>query len=188
LKESAAAGADQRAPLMRAVRVHRFDGPEAMAPEEVPRPVPAEGQVLVRVKAAGVGPWDAWVRAGGSALPQPLPLTPGSDISGVVEEVGPGVEGEPAARSLGVLKAGGVLVSSVALPDQGEAARRGVRGVFFLVAVTSHGLAGIADLIDSAQLATHVGEVLPLAEARLAREMLAGRPHKRGKIVLAVAP
>lgn len=54
---------------------------------------PGEGEVLVRVKAAGVGPWDAWIRAGKSALPQPLPLTLGSDISGVVEAVGPGVAG-----------------------------------------------------------------------------------------------
>lgn len=49
--------------------------------------------MLVRVKAAGVGPWDAWIRAGKSALPQPLPLTLGSDISGVVEGLGPGVTG-----------------------------------------------------------------------------------------------
>ena len=44
---------------------------------EVSRPVPGAGQVLVRVKAAGVGPWDAWVRSGKSVLPQPLPLVLG---------------------------------------------------------------------------------------------------------------
>jgi len=43
------------------------------------------------VEAAGVGPWDGWIRAGKSALPQPLPLTPGSDLSGEVMAVGPGV-------------------------------------------------------------------------------------------------
>ena len=42
----------------------------------------------------------------------------------------------------------------------------------------------IADLLDAGQLTTHVGEVLPFAEARLAHAMLAGKPHKRGKIVL----
>ena len=47
--------------------------------------------MLVRVEVAGVGAWDAWIRAGKSVLPQPLPLTLGSDISGVVEMVGPGV-------------------------------------------------------------------------------------------------
>ena len=48
------------------------------------RPEPGAGEVLVRVKAAGVGPWDGWIRAGKSVLPQPLPLTLGSDLSGVV--------------------------------------------------------------------------------------------------------
>jgi len=43
------------------------------------------------VKAAGVGPWDAWIRSGRSVLPQPLPLTLGSDVLGLVEHVGAGV-------------------------------------------------------------------------------------------------
>ncbi|HEU4647661.1 MAG TPA: NADP-dependent oxidoreductase [Gemmatimonadales bacterium] len=46
---------------------------------------------MVKVEAAGVGPWDSWIRAGKSALPQPLPLTPGSDLSGDIAAVGPGV-------------------------------------------------------------------------------------------------
>jgi NADPH:quinone reductase-like Zn-dependent oxidoreductase len=297
--------------MMKAVRIHHFGGPEAVMYEDVSRPAPAEGQVLVRVKAAGVGPWDAWVRAGKSVLPQPLPLILGSDLSGVVEEVGPGVTGfrpgydvfgvtnprftgayaeyavadanmiarkprrlsyveaasvpvvaitawqmvldhgqvdgtkcvlvhgaagnvgayavqlarragaeviatvrsrqvidvqtarfeeqvkaldvvldtiggETLDRSFEVLKPGGILVSSVALPDQEKAARYRVRGVFFLVAVTSEGLTRIADLLDSGQLTTNVDEVLPLAEARLAHDMLAGKSHRDGKIVLAV--
>jgi len=60
------------------------------------------------------------------------------------------------------------------------------RASFFLVNVSTAGLTELADLLDSGQLTTNVGEVLPLAEARVAHEMLAGRPHKRGKIVLAV--
>jgi NADPH:quinone reductase-like Zn-dependent oxidoreductase len=64
------------------------------------------------------------------------------------------------------------------------AARHGVRGVFFLVKVTSEGLTRIADMIDEGRLTTCVGEVLPLNDARVAHEMLAGRLHKRGKIVL----
>jgi len=314
-------GAQPRA--MWAVRVHRYGGLEAMIYEEVSRPAPGEGQVLVRVKAAGVGPWDAWVRAGKSALPQPLPLTLGSDLSGVVESVGSGVcafrpgdavygvtnsrftgayaeyaaadaamiarkptrlnhveaasvpvvastawqmvfdhgqtdgtkrvlvhgaagnvgayavqfakltgadviataftrdvdfvrtlranqvidaqavrfeervkdvdvvldtvGGETLDRSFEVLKPGGILVSSVAKPDQAKAARRHVRGVYLLVAVTSEGLIRIAELFDAGRLRTDVGEVLPLADARRAHDMLAGKPHRRGKIVLAVA-
>lgn len=75
----------------KACRVHRFGPPEVITLEDIPRPAPGHGEVLVRVKAAGVGPWDAWIRAGRSALPQPLPLTLGSDLSGVVEAVGPDV-------------------------------------------------------------------------------------------------
>ena len=78
---------------MKAVRVHKFGGLDAMTYEEVPRPVPEAGEVLVRIAAAGVGPWDAWVREGKSVLPQPLPLTLGADLSGVIEAVGPEAEG-----------------------------------------------------------------------------------------------
>jgi NADPH:quinone reductase-like Zn-dependent oxidoreductase len=76
---------------MLAWRVHEFGPPEAMILEEVPRPDPGPGEVLVDVHAAGVGPWDGWIRAGKSALPQPLPLTLGSDLSGTVAAVGSGV-------------------------------------------------------------------------------------------------
>lgn len=78
---------------MKAIRVHKFGPPDVLSYEDVDVPVPGEGQVLVRVAAAGVGPWDAWVRSGHSVLPQPLPLTPGSDIAGTVEALGPGVAG-----------------------------------------------------------------------------------------------
>ena len=302
---------------MKAVRVHRFGGLDAMVVEDVPPPVPGPGEVLIRVRAAGVGPWDAWVRAGRSALPQPLPLTLGSDVSGVVEAAGAGfapgdevfgvtnaqftggyaelaaceaamlarkptglthaeaasvpvvattawqmvfdhgrvetgtrvlvhgaagnvgafavqlakragahvtaavrtrdveaaralgadaavdvqrapfeqqvgdldvvldtIGGETLARSFAVLKPGGVLVSSAGEPDQEEAKRRSVRAVFFLVAVTTARLDEIGALLQSGALRTNVGEVLPLAEARLAHAMLAGTPHRPGKIVL----
>ncbi len=76
---------------MRAWRVHEFGPTDVMRFEEVPRPAPGSGEVLVKVAAAGVGPWDAWIRAGKSALPQPLPLTPGSDLSGEIVAVGPGI-------------------------------------------------------------------------------------------------
>jgi NADPH:quinone reductase-like Zn-dependent oxidoreductase len=78
---------------MRAWRVHEFGPPDAMKLERVPRPVPQAGEVLVKVRAAGVGPWDGWIRSGRSALPQPLPLTLGSDLAGDIEESGPGVSG-----------------------------------------------------------------------------------------------
>jgi len=70
---------------MKANRIHVFGGPEVILFEDVPRPTPGTREVLVRVHAAGVGPWDASVRAGRSALPQPLPLTLGADLAGTVE-------------------------------------------------------------------------------------------------------
>lgn len=78
---------------MLAVRVHRFGGPEELVLERVDIPKPQPGEALVRVMAAGVGPWDALVRTDHSGLPQTLPVTPGSDIAGVVEATGEAVFG-----------------------------------------------------------------------------------------------
>lgn len=76
---------------MMAWSVPEFGPPDVMRFERVPRPNPGPGEVLVKVEAAGVGPWDGWIRSGKSALPQPLPLTPGSDLSGEIVAVGPAV-------------------------------------------------------------------------------------------------
>ena len=90
----------------KAARIHLFGPPDVITLETVEPKLPGEGEVLVRVHAAGVGPWDAWIRAGKSALPQPLPLTLGSDISGVIEAVGQGVTGfAPGEAVLGVTNA-----------------------------------------------------------------------------------
>jgi len=77
---------------MLAVRVHHFGGPEELSLEEVKVPDPQLGEALVRVRAAGVGPWDALIRMGRSGVEQALPLTPGSDIAGIVERVRAGDE------------------------------------------------------------------------------------------------
>jgi len=73
---------------MKAIRVHEFGPPEVMHLEEVPDPKPAAGEVLVRVRAAGVNPVDAYVRSGAYARKPSLPYTPGTDAAGVVESVG----------------------------------------------------------------------------------------------------
>lgn len=86
-----------------AARVHQFGGTENITLEKIPTPLPGTGQVLVRVGAAGVGPWDGWIRSGNSVLPQPLPLTLGSDLSGTVVAVGPDVSGlKPGDEVFGV--------------------------------------------------------------------------------------
>jgi len=76
---------------MNAARIHRFGSPDVIVVEDIPRPVPGTGEVLVRVAASGVAPWDALIREGKSTVsPQP-PLTLGSDFAGVVDGLGPGV-------------------------------------------------------------------------------------------------
>jgi NADPH:quinone reductase-like Zn-dependent oxidoreductase len=309
---------------MMAWRVHEYGPPDVLRFEQIPRPDPGPGDVLVKVEAVGVGPWDGWIRAGKSALPQPLPLTLGSDLAGEVVAVGQGVPrprvgeqvygvtnsqfvgayaeyalasaamvsskptslsyieaasvpviavtarqalfdqaqlttgqtvvihgaagnvgayavqlarraglhtiataaaddaafvrdlgadtvidyrtepfedsvrgadavidlvgGDTQRRSFQVLRRGGKLISAVSAPDEALAQRHGIEAAFFLVKVTTEGLAEIASLIDDGKLRTRVGAVLPLAEARQAHLMLEGlRPHPKGKIVLAAA-
>ena len=306
---------------MKANRIHVFGGPEVIRLEDVPRPTPGAGEVLIRVHAAGVGPWDAWIRAGHSALPQPLPLTLGADVVGRVEASGSrngpfsigdevfgvtnprftgayaqyavaatqmlahkprhrgflecaavpvaavtarqmlfrnasvrsgervlihgaagnvgayavqfahaagahvfasvlprdrGVAlqlgaaeaislGSEAASRLrgtfdtvidtvggktqrdlfGYLCKGGVLISSVSAPDGELAQRYEIEAKFILVDVNTADLEVVADLLDAQRLVVRIGQVLPLAEARKAHEMLEGlRPLPPGKLVL----
>ncbi len=78
---------------MKAVRIHEYGGPEKLVYEDAPRPLPGDGEILIRVFAAGVNPLDWKVRAGNLKdwLHHKLPLIPGWDVSGVVESLGPGV-------------------------------------------------------------------------------------------------
>ena len=78
---------------MKAARIQRFGPPSVITIDDLPRPEAGAGELLVRVKAAGVGPWDALVRAGKSLLHQPLPLILGSELSGIVEAIGAEVSG-----------------------------------------------------------------------------------------------
>ena len=75
---------------MKAVVVHEFGGPEVLKYEDAPRPQPKENEVLVRVIAAGVNPVDTYVRSGKFGTPI-LPVIPGRDIAGIIDQVGPGV-------------------------------------------------------------------------------------------------
>lgn len=77
---------------MKAIRVSEFGGPEVLRLQEVPDPKPDSGQVLVRVKAAGVNPVDAYIRAGTYPRKPSLPYTPGTDAAGIVEAVSANVK------------------------------------------------------------------------------------------------
>ncbi|VVN97517.1 NADP-dependent oxidoreductase [Pseudomonas fluorescens] len=80
---------------MKAVQYHEFGGPQVMQVEEVAAPGVANGEVLVRVKATSVNPVDWKVRSGAAAaiVQFPMPIIPGGDLAGVVEQVGTGVSG-----------------------------------------------------------------------------------------------
>ncbi|ANZ40886.1 NADPH:quinone reductase [Lentzea guizhouensis] len=80
---------------MKAVRFHEFGGPEVLRYEDVPQPVPATGEVLVKVAATTFNPVEGNIRKGvmQGPIPVELPHTPGLDVAGTVEVLGEGVEG-----------------------------------------------------------------------------------------------
>jgi NADPH:quinone reductase-like Zn-dependent oxidoreductase len=81
------------AETMRAIRVHAYGGPEQLALEQIPRPQPQAGELLIRVHAAGVLPMDCYLRQGRMAamMPKSFPYIPGTAFAGVIEALGAGV-------------------------------------------------------------------------------------------------
>jgi len=80
---------------MKAVRFDEYGPVDVLKAEDVPQPAPEAGQVLVRVKAAGINPGEAKIRDGllHSRWPATFPSGEGSDLAGIVEQAGPGVTG-----------------------------------------------------------------------------------------------
>ncbi|HEU4693164.1 MAG TPA: NADPH:quinone reductase [Vicinamibacterales bacterium] len=76
---------------MKAIVVREFGAPNVMKIEDVPEPAPGPGQVTIRVHAVGVNPVDTYIRAGAYARIPNLPYTPGTDVGGVVQAIGPHV-------------------------------------------------------------------------------------------------
>jgi NADPH:quinone reductase-like Zn-dependent oxidoreductase len=104
------------------------------------------------------------------------------DVDTVLDPVGK----ETLARSYGVVKKGGIVMSLVARPDPAECAKRGIRGAAISVHPDAEDLAEIAHLIDTGKIKPVVTEVLPLSEA-ITAERQAETHHTRGKIVLRIA-
>jgi NADPH:quinone reductase-like Zn-dependent oxidoreductase len=106
---------------IKAVRIHAFGGVETLCFEDVLPPEPGPNEVLVRVHAAGVNPFDWKVREG-QLGPLPLPRTLGSDFSGMVEALGPGVTDFFVGQSVfGHSGYGGAFAELVAAPVSGVA-------------------------------------------------------------------
>ncbi len=315
------AGKPSSAPTMKAVRIHGFGGTDALKYEDAPIPEPKEDEILIRVIAAGINPFDVDLREG-YIKSLTFPLTLGLDVSGVVEKTGAkitrfkkgdavyaflnyieqggyaeyaiakenwaspkpksithqeaaslpvaactawlalvekanlgagqtvlihggsggvgslaiqiakargarvvatasasnqellkqlgadqaidykatkfedvvkdvdvvldSVGGDTLARSYGVIKKGGIVVSLVAEVDQKALDAHGIRGVAIGVKPSADRLAEITKLVDANKLKPMVSQVFPLSDAVKAQEAAATH-HTRGKIVLKVA-
>jgi len=108
------------------------------------------------------------------------------DIAKNVDVVLDSIGKDTLARSYGVVKRGGIIVSLVARPDQAELEKHGIRGEALSVEPNSDELAGIGKLIDEKKIRVFVSQTFPLSETRQAQEQVA-TGHTRGKIVLKVA-
>lgn len=100
---------------MKAIVVEEFGEPDVLGHADVERPAPGEGEVLIEVRSAGVNYADTMRRRNQYLVPQELPFTPGSEVSGVVSEVGEGVEDvSVGARVVSLLDDGGYAEYAVA--------------------------------------------------------------------------
>jgi NADPH:quinone reductase-like Zn-dependent oxidoreductase len=104
------------------------------------------------------------------------------DVDAVLDPVGK----ETLARSYGVVKKGGILMSLVALPDKAELQKRGIHGAAISVHPDAEDLGEIAQMIDAGKIKPIVTQVLPLSEA-VAAQQQAATHHTRGKVVLRIA-
>jgi NADPH:quinone reductase len=107
---------------VRVAQVRELGGIGSVELREWPDPAPAPGQVVVRVRGAGVGPWDAAMISGAFGRPT-LPYIPGFEVAGVVEEVGDGVEVRPGERVWANLGTAGGGFAEYALADADRLAR-----------------------------------------------------------------
>ena len=101
---------------MIAIRFHEYGGSDKLLVEKIQRPQPGAGEVLIKVHCAGVNPVDWKYRAGylKEFMPIQLPFTPGIDVSGTIEEVGPGVTGLKKGDAVFGLAQGGYAEYAIA--------------------------------------------------------------------------
>src|SRR2546428_1951102 len=103
---------------MRVIHVHSYGGPEQLKLERKPRPEPQAGEVLLRVHAAGVNPIDWKIRQGlmKDFMPPTFPYTPGIEVAGVVEDVGPGVTAFQTGQAVFGRSARGAYAEYITVP------------------------------------------------------------------------
>jgi len=108
---------------MKAIRYSAYGGPEVLRLEEVPVPVPGEGEVLVRVHAAGVNPGDWQIRSGLAGDRFGLPYIPGWDVAGVVAAGGEAAGFRPGDAVYGITANSGGCAEYAIVPA-GQLARK----------------------------------------------------------------
>ena len=98
--------------MPRAVKFDKYGGIDVLHVVEVDRPVPGPEQVLVRIKAAGINPGEAAIREGALAdrWPATFPSGEGSDLAGLVEEVGSAVKSVAVGDEIIGFKEAGVIL------------------------------------------------------------------------------
>ena len=101
---------------MKAIRVHAPGGPEALRLEEVADPSPKAGEVVVRAEAIGVNFIEVYFRLG-LYKPAGYPFTPGGEVAGVVESVGPGVTSLKAGDRVATVNAAGAYAEKAVVPE-----------------------------------------------------------------------
>jgi NADPH:quinone reductase-like Zn-dependent oxidoreductase len=129
-----------------AVRFDRYGDVDVLQVVEVPRPVPKDSQVVVRVRAAGINPGEAAIRRGllHDRWPATFPSGQGSDLAGVVDELGPGVEGVAVGDEVigfthdRASQAELVAVDADHLTPRPPGVRWEVAGALFVVGATAH--------------------------------------------------
>jgi NADPH:quinone reductase-like Zn-dependent oxidoreductase len=174
--------------MPRAVRFEQYGGVDVLNVEDVDAPEPGEGQIVLRVKAAGINPFDAKLRSGmfQESIPVSFPALQGSDVAGVIEQVGGGVtDFAPGDEILGATaKRGGQ--GDLAVVHQSHAIARPaglsweVAGGLWTVATTAYAA------VTAVEAAT--GDVLLVAGAAGAVGGLAAQLSRhRGATVIGVA-
>lgn len=172
---------------MRAITVSAFGDPSVLTLAEVATPEPGPGQVLVKVAAAGVGPWDVKGRKGAFG-PRRFPWVPGAEISGTVEAVGEGVDSFPPGEAVygnpdgGYAEYAAVDVARMALApssvDLVDAAAVPIGAATALEGIDDHLHLAEGDRVLVAGAAGGVGAfVVQLAKTRGARVVATASPR-----------
>jgi len=172
---------------MRAITVSSFGDPDVLTPADLPVPVPGPAQLLVRVAAAGVGPWDVKARKGMFG-PRRVPYVPGAEISGTVEalgrevtscSIGDAVFGGPAGGGYAeyVVADVGKVAAAPSTIDLVDAAAIPVGAVTALEGIDDHLHLAAGDCVLVAGAAGGVGSfVVQLAKARRASVIATASP------------